>query len=56
MKILITTQEGYQKDQSPLSKQKRREKQIHLAFSGNRAPVNAVRAMMEKFGVTKDEI
>jgi hypothetical protein len=56
VKIMISTREGYTKDQSDKSKKDARERDFRLFFSGNNAPVKAIKAMMEKFGVRKEDI
>jgi hypothetical protein len=55
-KIELSTSEGYRKDKSPESKKRHRDRAIHLTFSGNDAPIKAIHAMMQKFGVRKEEL
>lgn len=56
MKILLSTVEGYRKDNTLQSKKRFEGRPIHLTFTGNDAPVKAVRAMMEKYGITKEDL
>lgn len=56
MKILLTTQEGWLKDQKPATRKARENRLINFTFTGNDAPVKTVRALMEKYGITKDEL
>jgi hypothetical protein len=59
MKMLLSTQEGYPKDRTDQNKKKFREKQnnnFHIHFSGNDAPVKMVKALMQKFGITPDQL
>jgi hypothetical protein len=56
VRIELSTSEGYRKDKSPESKKRYRDRSIRLTFSGNDAPVKAIHAMMQKFGISKEEL
>lgn len=56
MKILLTTIEGYRKDNTLESKKKHADRPFRLNFNGTDAPLKAVRAMMQKFGITKEDL
>lgn len=55
-KIILSTVEGYRKDNTVESKRRFSNHFLHFSFTGNDAPKKAIRALMEKFGITKDEI
>ena len=56
MKIHLTTEEGYPKDKAPGNPRHHRERAFHLVVTGDDAPVKAVQAIMQKYGVTKEEL
>lgn len=62
MKILLSTYEGYPKDRSVQNKKKFLDKNGvlyrngFLHFSGNDAPVKAAKALIEKYGITPEEL
>jgi hypothetical protein len=56
MKILLTTQEGYQKDQSVRSKKRGEDRRLFFNFNGDDAPLKAVRAIMQKYGIKKEDL
>lgn len=56
MKILLSTMEGFPKDNSPSSKRFKERHKMNMNFNGNDAPLKAVRAIMEKYGITKEEL
>lgn len=62
MKIFLSTLEGYAKNSTDNSQKKFRNrndvpfKNGFLHFSGNDAPVNAARAIMDKHGVSVNEL
>lgn len=54
--VMVTTREGYAKDQTPEERKRKYDSDFKIFFTGNNAPVKAVRAIMEKFGISKEEI
>lgn len=56
MKVFLSTREGYSKDLTPQSKKRYADKGLTLQFSGNDAPVKAVRALMQKYGITVEDL
>jgi hypothetical protein len=56
VKILLSTVEGYRKDNTLESKKKFSERPLHFTFTGNDAPLKTVRAIMQKYGITKEEL
>ena len=56
MKILLSTSEGYMKNNTLESKRKLKSKMIAFTFSGPDAPVKAARALIQKYGITPEEL
>jgi hypothetical protein len=56
MKILLSTFEGWPKDKKPENKKKFEDKRNYLTFSGADAPVKAARALIQKYGITPEEL
>jgi antitoxin component HigA of HigAB toxin-antitoxin module len=56
MKIYLSTEEGYSKDKNPESRKRYQDKKYFLHFTGDDAPVKAVRALIQKYGITRDQI
>lgn len=52
----VSTSEGYLKDQDPRTKRKAKERVLHFTFTGNDAPVKTIKAIMDKFGISKDDL
>ncbi len=55
-RILISTVEGYRKDNTSHSKKRFENRPIHLTFTGNDAPAKAVVALMQKYGIRKEDL
>ncbi len=51
MKILVSTVEGYRKDNTIQSKKRFADRPVHFQFTGDDAPEKAVRAMVQKYGI-----
>ena len=56
MKMILSTQEGYLKDQKPDTKRKARESRQFFTFNGEDAPLKTVRAIMQKYGISKEDL
>jgi hypothetical protein len=56
MKILLSTEEGYTKDKTRANRKRKEGAKMFLHFSGDDAPVKAVRALIQKYGVTLEQI
>ena len=56
MKVLLTTQEGWMRNKTHKSKEENKKKNMYLVFSGDDAPIKAVRALIQKYGITPEEI
>ena len=56
MKILLSTSEGFPKDKKAINKKRFSNKPIYFLFNGDDAPIKAVRAIMQKYGITKEEL
>jgi hypothetical protein len=56
MKILLTTKEGYSKDRTPQNKKRFMKDEQFLVFNGDDAPIKAVKALCEKYGIKPEHI
>jgi hypothetical protein len=54
--ILLSTIEGYPKDNTIQSKKRNKDRNIHFTFTGPDAPTKAVKAIMQKYGIQKEEL
>jgi hypothetical protein len=49
--------EGYAKNNTPQAKKKFfNERKVPMTFNGNDAPLKAVRAMMQKYGIRVEDL
>jgi len=56
MRIFLTTEEGYPKNNSAEGRKRVQGRKYFLQFSGNDAPIKAVRALIQKYGITYDQL
>ena len=54
--IQLSTVEGYRKDNTLQSKKKFSNRPLHMVFTGNDAPIKTIRAIMQKFGIVKEDL
>jgi hypothetical protein len=54
--IHLSTVEGYRKDNTLASKKKFSNRPVHMVFTGNDAPAKMVRAVMQKYGLTVEDL
>jgi hypothetical protein len=52
----VSTAEGYVKDHNERSRQRAKEKVLHFSFTGNDAPLKTVKAIMQKYGIAKEDL
>jgi len=54
--VTLSTVEGYPKDKTPSAKKRFSSKPLHFSFSGDDAPLKAVKALMQKYGIEVDDL
>lgn len=52
----VSTAEGYTKDHNERARRRAKEKVLHFTFTGNDAPLKTVKAIMQKYGISKEEL